>query len=215
MDYFTDDIADKIVEEIGFPPDKKSRFVINPKECALIVVDMNNYFTSPESSHYLPAAKSVVSRLQDVLKKWRTLGGTVVFTRHEHTGSGDLGMFEKFFNDFIKAGTKDAEINPLLLPLKDEKIIVKNSYDAFYNTSLDEYLKTAGITQVIVTGVLTQMCVETTARSAFCRGFEVFVPVDLTCTTTYKTHLSSLKNLSTAVSVPVTAKEILNLCQIH
>ena len=63
--------------------------------------------------------------------------------------------------------------------------------------------------QLVVTGVLTHMCCETTARSAFCRGFEVYLAVDAMATTSEDRHLGSLVGLSDCVGVPLTTDEIL------
>jgi len=60
--------------------------------------------------------------------------------------------------------------------------------------------------------VLTHMCVETTARSAFCRGFEAYVPVDAVASTNEDRHLSSLLNMADSVAVMLDTKEVLEAC---
>jgi isochorismate hydrolase len=75
------------------------------------------------------------------------------------------------------------------------KIIVKNQYDAFYNTDLEEYIRSKNIEQLIITGVLTNLCCETTARSAFVKGFEVLFPIDATAAYNREFHLSTFRNL--------------------
>ncbi len=75
------------------------------------------------------------------------------------------------------------------------KIITKNQYDAFYQTDLEEYLRSKNVEQVIISGLLPNLCCETTARSAFVRGFEVFFPVDATAAYNRDFHLSTFRNL--------------------
>jgi isochorismate hydrolase len=87
--------------------------------------------------------------------------------------------------------------------------ILKNQYDAFYGTDLENILRREGITQVVITGVMTHLCCETTARSAFMRGFEVFFTVDGTATYNEEFHRATLLNLAHGFAVPVLMEELL------
>ncbi len=179
----------------------RPHLVLKPAKCALIVVDMLHYFADPGGRVYLPSTRAIIPRITLLLKHWRMMGGTVVFTRHCHLGPEDLGMLGKFFSDYIRCGKKESEIIPELSPLPGEKIIRKNTYDAFYNTDLDEFLESRSAEQVLVTGVLTQMCCETTARSAFVRGYEVYIPADAQTTSSEVLHIGSLVNLASGFAV--------------
>ena len=75
-------------------------------------------------------------------------------------------------------------------------LIEKHQYDAFYETGLSEILESERVETVIITGVMTNLCVETTARSAFVRGYETILPVDATASYGYDYHFSSCLNLS-------------------
>jgi len=186
------------------------RDVLKPDKCALLVVDMLHYFASPEGRVYLPSTRAVIPRIATLLKHWRRLGGTIVFTRHCHRGSEDLGMLGKFFSDYIRCGKTESEIIPEISPLPGEKIFRKNTYDAFYNTVLDEFLASRSAEQVLITGVLTQMCCETTARSAFVRGYEVYIPADAQATSSEELHIGSLINLAGGFSVITDTLSICN-----
>lgn len=72
----------------------------------------------------------------------------------------------------------------------------KHTYSGFYNTDLERHLKETGKTEVIITGVMTNLCCETTAREAFIRGFRVFFSSDATATINEDLHVSSLKSLA-------------------
>ena len=87
----------------------------------------------------------------------------------------------------------------------------KETYDAFIGTELESLLGERGLDQVLVTGVLTHMCCETTARSAFCRGFEVYVAADATATSSEERHLGSLLSMADAVAVITSTEEVLGL----
>ncbi|MCD4776929.1 MAG: isochorismatase family protein [Candidatus Aegiribacteria sp.] len=179
----------------------KPNLTLKPKKCALLVVDMLHYFASPEGRVYLPSTETIIPRIAMLLEYWRSIGGAVIFTRHCHRGPENLGMLGRFFSDFIRCGKKESEIIPELSPLPGENVMRKNTYDAFYNTDLDEFLKSRSIEQVLVTGVLTQMCCETTARSAFVRGYEVYIPADALTTSSEELHIGSLMNLASGFAV--------------
>ncbi|MCL0073039.1 isochorismatase family protein, partial [Dehalococcoidia bacterium] len=89
-------------------------------------------------------------------------------------------------------------------------VIEKSQYDAFYETPLDEMLREKGVTQIVICGVMSHLCCETTARSAFVRGFEVFFTVDGTATYTEAFHRATLLNLAHGFAVPVLTHEILD-----
>lgn len=184
---------------------------VNPARCALLVVDMLRYFASPKGRCFLPASAGIASRIRDLLDAWRRSGGTVVFTRHCHEDDHDLGMLGRFFSDHIASREPDSQIIKMLEPLDGERVFAKTTYDAFIGTDLEGYLKKERVEQVLVTGVLTHMCCETTARSAFCRGFEVYVPVDATASSCEERHLASLMAMADAVAVVVSTHEVLEL----
>ncbi|MEW6239950.1 MAG: isochorismatase family protein, partial [Chloroflexota bacterium] len=73
----------------------------------------------------------------------------------------------------------------------------------------EQTLRDLEVEQVVITGVMTHLCCETTARAAFVRGFDVFYVVDGTATYTEAFHRASLLNLAHGFAVPVLAEEIL------
>jgi isochorismate hydrolase len=104
--------------------------------------------------------------------------------------------------------------NPLhkIIPQIDSSmgtLIQKSQYDAFYRTQLDEQLQASGVTQVVLCGVMTHLCCETTARTAFMHGYEVFFPVDGTATYNLAYHRASLLTLAHGFANLVFVKDIL------
>jgi len=190
----------------------RDNLVIDPESCALVITDMNNHFASPNGRSFLPGVTDIIPNIRNLLKIWRTKKGTIVFTRHGHTGPDDLGMLGKFFSDYIHEDSPDSEIIDQLSPGDMEKVVHKKTYDAFLGTNLEQYLKNNSVTQVLITGVLTHMCCETTARSAFCRGFEVFMPVDALAAGSEQAHVDSIRNLASCVCVPLSTREVLEQC---
>ncbi len=218
----------RTTDYMGEEPDAKTAFwlseirskvaprphlVLNPSCAALLVIDMQRYFAHPNGRCFLPSTRAVVPRIRMLLDVWRERGGLTVFTRHGHSGQGDLGMLGRFFSDFIKDGEDEASIVDALLPMQGEIVISKTTYDAFLHTSLESYLRDRQIRQVVITGVLTHMCVETTARSAFCRGFEVYIPADGTATGREELHFHSLLAAADAVAMITSVDEVMQLCR--
>lgn len=88
-------------------------------------------------------------------------------------------------------------------------IIEKSRYDAFFMTPLEENLRKLEVSQVVICGVLTHLCCETTARSAFMRGFEVYFTVDGTATYNEDFHRAALLNLAHGFAHLVRVRDIL------
>jgi nicotinamidase-related amidase len=200
------------LEEIRDQVPPRPQLVLDPDRSALLVIDMNCYFASAKGRCFLPAAAAITPRIATLLAAWRARGGTVVFTRHGHEPGSDLGTMGKFWDDHIRADEPDAEIIAELKPGQRDLVIPKTTYDAFVGTSLEERLRERLCDQVLVTGVLTHMCCETTARAAFCRGFEVYVAADGTATSSEQLHLSSLLAMADSVAVVLSAAEVLERC---
>jgi len=89
--------------------------------------------------------------------------------------------------------------------------IEKHQYDAFYDTNLEEILNKKNISQLVICGVMTNICCETTARSAFVRGFEVFFTIDGTATYSEEHHMATLTNLSYGFAIPVLLEELFSV----
>lgn len=155
---------------------------------AVLVIDMQRYFEG--------VARPILKNILTLLDVCRTAGIKIAFTRHgHHDPKKDGGMLARWWGDLIGYGTKEWELIEELSPKPDEPIIDKIRYSAFHGTNLDEWLHKNGIEDLIITGVLTNCCCETTARDAFVRDYRVFFVADGTATVTDELHLASLKNL--------------------
>jgi len=89
-------------------------------------------------------------------------------------------------------------------------IIRKSQYDAFYGTKLERILRDKGISQVIICGVITHLCCEATARSAFVRGFKVSLTIDGTATYNEQFHRATLWSAAHGFAVPMLTNEIIS-----
>lgn len=145
---------------------------------ALLVVDMQvALFKGSPPRH---DAAGLISRINDLARRIRGLGGHVVFVRHteEH---GDY-----------KANTEGWQLLPDLEVLDQDSKIGKSTCDCFGSTGLDALLPLADTRRLIVTGCATDFCVDTTVRSAAIRGYDVWAPQD-GHTTADRPHLSAIQ----------------------
>ncbi len=106
-------------------------------------------------------------------------------------------------------GTSEHAIIDELAPRPGELVFDKNSSGAFNSTGIDQILHNLGIESLIITGIATEMCVETTARDASDRGFNVVIVEDATATFEPISHISSLYNWSKTYGLVRCADEII------
>ena len=186
-----------------------NKFKFNLGCSALIILDMQKYFFSKYSHAFIPSAPAIVPGIKKLINEYELRNLPIIFTRHINNFQ-NAKLMAKWWKDLIK------EENPLSeiidgLNVSCRTVFKKSQYDAFYDTLLEELLKKEGVNQIVICGVMTHLCCETTARSAFMRGFEVFFTIDGTATYNEKFHLATLLNLSHGFSELVFIKDILNL----
>ncbi len=170
-----------------------------PERSALIILDLQRYFLEPDSHAFIPSAVPVVSKIKELAEAYRKRNLPVFVTRHLNTKE-NAGLMERWWRDLV---TKESEMSEIVadLDLSGARVIEKAQYDAFFQTGLNDSLRKCGARQLVVTGVMTHLCCETTARSAFINGLLVFMPIDGTATYTEDFHRASLLNLSHGFAV--------------
>jgi len=169
------------------------RELFSPGATALLAIDLERYFTDTESHAYVPGVEHVVSRVRDLTDAFSERKLPVVFTRHANTRE-NAGSLASWWDDLIVEGSALAELSPEI-DASLGIVLKKTQYDAFQGTVLEKILRERGVTRLVVTGVVTHLCCETTVRSAFVRGFEVTFPVDATVSYSEEHHLATLLNL--------------------
>ncbi len=135
---------------------------------ALVLVDIqNDYF----EGGMWPVDKmlEVSSNAARLLENARNKGQTIVHVRHEIPSDEA---------PFFRPGSPGAEIHSSVAPKGDEPTILKHRPNSFQDTSLREDLDAKGITEVIICGAMSQMCIDATARAAVDFGYEVTVVED-------------------------------------
>lgn len=137
---------------------------------ALVLVDIQrDYF--PGGRMALPDAENAGRRAADLLARCRAASMPVIHVRHESIRPGST---------FFLPGTEGADIHPLAAPLPGEAVLTKNFPNSFRDTALLQHLRDLGATDIIVVGMMTHMCIDTTVRAAFDLGFRCRVAGDAT-----------------------------------
>jgi nicotinamidase-related amidase len=156
---------------------------------ALIVVDMQNGFLKPDgfmanAGLNIDQCIAAIGPNQRVIAACREARIPIIFTRYtlrpDYKDAGLLGDIYPALRDSkaMVIGTRDWEIADELKPTPGDIILDKQRYSSFYNTNLEVTLRALGVTLLVVTGVTTNICVESTVRDAFFRDFKVTVLED-------------------------------------
>jgi nicotinamidase-related amidase len=182
---------------------------LDPKRAALLVVDMQEFFLDPSSPTFACGAAAILPSVRRLLKAFRDAGRPVIFTRHvHHPDDLDSGIMAWWWEGKCVEGSPESEIHPSLAPRPNEKVVYKHRYSAFYNTDLETVLRCLKVEDLVIAGVMTNMCCESTARDAYYRDYRVFFPADGTGTINEEMHLASLLNLSYGFALVTTSDEI-------
>jgi isochorismate hydrolase len=177
------------------------------QKAALLLLDLQQYFLDPDSHAYIPSGTIILNELNQLASAFRSHNRPVIATQHINT-TKDAGRMGDWWSELITKDHALVDIHPDVL-YEPGEILIKTQYDAFYNTDLSARLAERDVTQLVIGGVMTHLCCETTARSAFIRGYEVFFLVDGTATYHQDYHLAALRNLSHGFAVLTTTERLL------
>lgn len=188
---------------------------------ALIIIDMQNAFIHKEGSLSrmgLDTSRSsiVIEPIKKLKSEFKKHNRPVIYIQHTHRPDGtDAGLVAKVFPPIMKLGhcfdgTWDAEITEDLKPESDDYIVKKHRYSAFYNTQFEEVLRGLGIETLVVTGIATNVCVESTIRDAFYRDYNVFVPREATASFTIKAEEGAIGNFEFAFARVKSVEDMIN-----
>ena len=148
--------------------ERKDRFVANR---AYIVVDLQNEYL-PTGNLPLVGIAEAVATAARVIEAARASGEPVIYMRHE--GAADSPIFTP--------GTENVEIIPAVQPQDHEHVIVKHFPNSFRETGLQALLEEQGITDLVIIGAMSHICIDATARAAVDLGYAVTVVADACAT---------------------------------
>lgn len=188
---------------------------------ALLVIDMQNGFLDPKGSMAeigMPSQQLVpaIAGTQRLLEAARAAGLPVIFTRYSYLpGYADGGILPNELVpamrevDALIAGSWDADVADAVAPAEGEIVIDKARPSSFYGTQLEPILTSLGIRNLVMCGVTTNICVETTARDAGQRDYRVHVASDATAEYEQARHDHALNTIGFTFGWVDTVDEIL------
>jgi len=174
-----------------------------PSRCVLVAVDVQNDYCDDagalgRAGHALADIQAAVRRLQGLVDAARRAGVPVVWVRTEHDGWTDsaawLGRAPRRAAPICATGSRGAEFY-LVEPLATECVVVKHRYSAFVGTRLPVVLRALARPVLALAGVTTNVCVESTARDAFMRDWEVVLVEDCAGALTRAEHAAAVQNI--------------------
>jgi len=186
----------------------------NSSGYCLLVIDMQEHFRGIGEDILMPLI-SLIKFCQTQSRKGIRI--PVIFTQHgHHDPTKDSGSLGRWWGlpDCIKYKSSNwhllEELQELAEPSDETGTykVDKNRYDAFHGTNLQEILNQENVRSVVVSGVMTNLCCETTARSAFVRDFDVFFLKDCTATASEEFQKATLLNLSYGFATVLSSQAI-------
>jgi ureidoacrylate peracid hydrolase len=157
----------------------RPKFPVRAGTTALVVIDMQNDFVHAGAPYESSAAREMIDNLNRLIAACREVGIPVIFTAHAHRADGsDLGAVRHIHpltaeGHALKAGTPGVQLYPKVDVAETDFVIEKRRYSAFYATDLELLLRNLGVDTLVIAGVATNVCCESTTRDAYFRDFKV------------------------------------------
>jgi len=206
-----DSMAAKSEKWLRDLPARQRDMPLQPERAALLVVDMQEFFLDRGSPAYLPPGRAALLNTRRVVDAFRQAGRPVWFTVHAHADEAhDNNLMPRWWKQVCRADSPWARVIGVL-EARPGEILRKTGYSAFSNAELEKGLRRQGVAQLVLSGVKTDLCVESTARAAFDLGLETFVLADATAAQSEERHVSALKALARGFSMVTSAGAIARL----
>lgn len=208
---------------------------VDPRHAALLVIDMQNDLCSLQGSFAkigmdVSMMAAVVDPVDRLARRAREANVLTIYTQVIDTYSPAVSpaYYEanlSYFEDFKGEEADDQENAPWITPdfgqafcppiepRDEDVVIIKHRYGAFVNTKLDQILRSNGIQSLILAGVMTDVCVDSTAREALDRDYYVVIPEDCTATNDANHKKASLEILGTFFGTVTNSKDIISAWQ--
>jgi len=189
----------------------------------ILVIDMQNDFCHEEGAYHrndpqafqVVAIKEMIPRLQHFLTEMRKKEIPVLFCKYlVDDQARDAGIYVKIRPFLLKEGlrrnTWGGEIIDELKPSKNDFIVEKPRYSAFYNTNIDVVLRALDTKTLFFTGVATNVCVESSIRDAFFRDYQCVLVEECCKAWDEESHLAAIRNIIHGFGMVMVSDEVLD-----
>ncbi len=167
---------------------------------ALLIIDMLNDFVLPGAPLEVPDTREIIPNIEREIDKARGEGYQVVYLCDSH--APDDREFQIWPKHCVK-GTKGAQVVDELEPEPRDVVVEKTTYSGFFNTRLEEVLKSLGATELIITGCVTNICILYTSSDAVLRGYNVTVPKGCVAGLNKEDHEFGLRQMEQVLKVKI------------
>ena len=178
---------------------------------ALIVVDMQNDFVREGAPMEVPDARKTIEQHKQLISACRKAGIPIIFTKFIGTKEPSLLWnwspkiaaplfacnkgFKRYYA-YVKKSLECTDVIDELAPQAGDIVIEKTGYGAFHGTALDSILRSLKVQSIILTGTVTQICVEETGREAFHYGYKTTMVTDAVSSFSPDLHAATIKNFA-------------------
>ena len=194
---------------------------LSGSKTAMIVVDMQNAFLSDEGSMNkggmdITELKKTVLPVRKLIDACRSADVPIIFTRYvlraDYKDAGLRSVRRSRFKEIssLVIGTWDSELDPRMDQRLEDYVLDKTRYSSFYNTSLEVILRGLGVDTLIICGVTTEICVESTIRDAYFRDFKILVPKDAVAAMDIDRHKGTLATIEYGFGAVTTSAKLIN-----
>lgn len=189
---------------------------VNPKDTAILVIDLQKGFVNEGAFCEVPAARKMLPRLQRLIDVCKKQSIPVIYTRMSHrfirsTVYPDLwpSHFNADGSPILVPGSKEFELIEELKVEEGDILLDKDRYSAFFGTPLDLILKERGVKTLIVTGLASNVCCESTVREAFFLNYRVIFVDDLNVTLNDEMHRWAVENIRLVFGYVLSSDELI------
>ena len=199
---------------------------VDPRHTAVLLVDLQNDFCAEGGAMHregrdVSLVQAMVPRLERLVTAARAAGTACIWIRNVYNTGPNHYLSEVWLEQARRRRNGAYVDYPVcepdawngdyfgIRPRPEEAVVTKHRYGAFEGTDLDLVLRSRGIRTVIMTGVATNVCVETTARQAFLRDYYVVFTNDCTATFSQAQHDAALFNIDQFFGQVVTGDEVM------
>jgi ureidoacrylate peracid hydrolase len=194
--------------------------LVDLSSAAVVIVDMQNDFCDPQGACAaagapVDAIQTMIPQMRRFLAQAREHGARLIFVQciHEDATDSEVWLFRHHDkpNLLCRKDTWGADfVGGEIAPAGSEPVVIKHRYSAFIGTRLETVLKTAGIKTLILAGVGTNVCVESTARDGFMLDYNIVFLSDCTQTASPAgAHEATLDNIRNHFGTVATSDEVL------
>ncbi len=185
----------RIMEKVSVPA----------RSSALVVVDMQNDFAHPEGRLFSKSSREIIPVIARLVERARASGVRVIYTKDTHYPDDPVEF--PIWGPHVIRGSWGWEIVEELKPKEGDIVIEKMRYDAFFGTPLDHVLRMYGISDLVITGTVANICVLHTVASARLRLYNVYVPIDAIAALNEFDYAAALRQMDFLYKVALTYSE--------